>query len=57
MVTIPWTLKKQWNAKWIWPNSFEPRHKHSMDRAGEYQGILPGERNVHALFRKKFTLD
>lgn len=28
-----------------------------MDRAGEYQGILPGERNVHALFRKKFTLD
>ncbi|MEX2680178.1 MAG: alpha-L-rhamnosidase N-terminal domain-containing protein [Candidatus Sigynarchaeota archaeon] len=56
MVTIPWKIKKKWNARWIWPPYFTPRYKQSMDRAGEFQGILPSERNVHALFRKKFSL-
>jgi alpha-L-rhamnosidase len=28
-----------------------------MERAGELQGILPSERNIHALFRKSFALE
>ncbi|MBN2150732.1 MAG: alpha-L-rhamnosidase N-terminal domain-containing protein [Candidatus Lokiarchaeota archaeon] len=28
-----------------------------MGRAGEFQGILPNERNIHALFRKGFSLE
>ncbi|HME51100.1 MAG TPA: family 78 glycoside hydrolase catalytic domain [Candidatus Lokiarchaeia archaeon] len=58
MVTIPWELKKSWQlAKWIWPQYFTPRRKRPVDRAEEFQGILPSERNIHVLFRKKFSLD
>nr|MDO8110221.1 alpha-L-rhamnosidase N-terminal domain-containing protein [Candidatus Sigynarchaeota archaeon] len=57
-VTTPWELKTSWNgAKWIWPPYFTPRRKQSVDRAGEFQGILANERNIHAIFRKTFTLD